>query len=151
VAVSVEPGRVARERRLSRAEFLAFLAQTQRSTVVMEACGSAHHWGREVQGLGHDVVLLPPHQVRPYVTRNKTDRADAKGILEANRNPDIRAVPVRSVPQQVLGAIHRFRSGWISARTAQVNTLRSVLRELGIVIPIEDVERRILGLRSLRS
>jgi transposase len=119
VAVSEEPGRVARERRLSRGEFLMFLAQTPRSTVVIEACGSAHHWGREIERLGHEVVLLPPHHVRPYVTRNKTDRTDAKGILEAYRNADIRPVPVRSLPQQVLGSMHRFRSGWISARTVQ--------------------------------
>ena len=136
VAVSEEPGRVARERRLSRSEFLIFFAQAPRFTVVMEACGSAHYWGREIQRLGHEVVLLPPHQVRPYVTRNKTDRTDAKGILEAYRNADIRPVPVRSVPQQVLGSMHRFRSGWISARTAQVNALRGLLRELGIVIPV---------------
>jgi len=146
VAVSEEPGRVARERRLSRAEFLTFFAQTPRSTVVMEACGSAHHWRREIERLGHAVVLLPPHQVRPYVTRNKTDRVDAKGILEAYRNADIRPVPVRSLPQQVLGAIHRFRSGWISARTAQVNTLRGLLRELGIVIP-EGIEKVIPKVR----
>ena len=124
LAVSEEPGRVKLHRRLSRGELEVFFAQARRSTVVMEACGSAHHWGRQLEGLGHKVVLLPPHQVRPYVTRNKTDRADAKGILEAYRNADIRPVPVKSIPQQVLGSIHRFRSGWISSRTAQVNTLR---------------------------
>ena len=95
IAVSDEPGRVNRQRRLSRCEFLVFFAQTRAATVVMEACGSAHHWARQIQHLGHKVVLLPPHQVRPYVTRNKTDRADAKGILEAYRNADIRPVPVQ--------------------------------------------------------
>lgn len=65
------------------------------------------------------------------MTRNKTDRTDAKGILEAFRNADIRAVPVKSIAQHVLVSIHRFRSGWIAARTAQVNTLRGLLRELG--------------------
>ena len=102
VAVSDEPGRVAQRRRLSRAAFLEFFAQLPAATVIMEACGSAHFWARQLQGLGHEVVLLPPHQVRPYVTRNKTDRTDAKGILEAYRNADIRPVPVKSVPQQVL-------------------------------------------------
>lgn len=76
-------------RRLSRGAFLVFLAQVPQGTVVMVACGSAHYWGRRIQELGHEVVLLPPHQVRPYVTRNKTDRTDAKGILEAYRNADI--------------------------------------------------------------
>jgi len=136
VAVSDEPGRVAQRRRLSRAAFLEFFAQLPAATVIMEACGSAHFWARQLQGLGHEVVLLPPHQVRPYVTRNKTDRTDAKGILEAYRNADIRPVPVKSVPQQVLVSLHRFRSGWLAARTAHINTLRGLLRELGLVIPV---------------
>jgi transposase len=96
-----------------------FFAQTPRATVVMEACGSAHHWGRQLQAQGHEVVLLPPHQVRPYVTRNKTDRTDAKGILEACHNSDPRPVPVKSIPQQVLGSIHRFRASWISSRSVE--------------------------------
>src|SRR5262245_35767767 len=116
LAVSDEPGRVKLHRRLSRGEVEVFFAQSRQSTVVMEACGSAHYWGRQLEALGHKVVLLPPHQVRPYVTRNKTDRADAKGILEAYRNKDIRPVPVKTVSQQVLGSIHRFRSGWLRAR-----------------------------------
>lgn len=136
VAGSQEPGRVAFRRRLSRGAFGVFFAQLPASTIVMEACGSAHAWARKLQQLGHTVVLLPPHQVRPYVTRNKTDRTDAKGILEAYRNADIRPVPVKSVAQQVLCSLHRFRSGWIAARTAQVNTLRGLLRELGLVIPL---------------
>jgi transposase len=148
LAVSGEPGRVKLHRRLSRGEVEVFFAQARKSTVVMEACGSAHHWGRRFQGLGHDVVLLPPHQVRPYVTRNKTDRADAKGILEAYRNSDIRPVPVKTVSQQVLGSIHRFRAGWIGARTAQVNTLRGLLRELGFVIP-EGIEKVLPQVRLL--
>jgi transposase len=148
LAVSEEPGRVKLHRRLSRGELEVFFAQARHSTVVMEACGSAHHWGRRLESLGHKVVLLPPHQVRPYVTRNKTDRADAKGILEAYRNADIRPVPVKTVPQQVLGSIHRFRAGWIGARTAQVNTLRGLLRELGFVIP-EGIEKVLPQVRLL--
>ena len=85
IAVSEEPGRVSLRRRLSRGGFNVFFAQLPASTVVMEACGMAHYWARELQKLGHTVVLLPPHQVRPYVTRNKTDRTGAKGILEAYR------------------------------------------------------------------
>jgi transposase len=135
VAVSQEPGRVKLHRRLSRGELEVFFAQFSKATVVMEACGSSHHWGRRLQALGHKVVLLPPHQVRPYVRGNKTDRTDAKGILEAYRNADLRSVPVKSVSQQALGSIHRFRAGWVRARTAQVNTLRGLLRELGFVIP----------------
>ena len=101
IAVSDRPGRVTRRERLPRAQFLTFFAQHPAATVVMEACGSAHYWGRRIEQLGHRVVLLPPHHVRPYVRRNKTDRTDAKGILEASRNEDIRPVPVKTVAQQV--------------------------------------------------
>lgn len=147
-AGSDDPGRVTFRRRLSRGAFGIFFAQLPASTVVMEACSSAHYWGRKLQELGHSVVLLPPHQVRPYVTRNKTDRTDAKGILEAYRNADIRPVPVKSVAQQVLCSLHRFRAGWIAARTAQINTLRGLLRELGIVIPLGQ-EKVVPGVRAL--
>jgi transposase len=146
VAVSEKPGRISGRRRLDRSEVLLFFAQHPRATVVMEACGSAHHWARELQRLGHEVVLLPPHQVRPYVTRNKTDRTDAKGILEAYRNADLRPVPVKTIPQHVIGSIHRFRSGWIASRTAQVNTLRGLLREVGLIIP-EGIEKVIPQVR----
>ncbi len=148
IAMSHEPSRVAQRRRLSRGAWLDFFAQTPPAIVVMEACGSAHYWGRRIQELGHQVVLLPPHQVRPYVTRNKTDRTDAKGILEAYRNAAIRPVPVKSVSQQVLGSLHRFRSGWIGSRAAQINTLRGLLRELGFVIP-QGAEKVIPQVRIL--
>jgi transposase len=148
IAVSHTPGDVASTKRLSRTTFLAFFRDQAPVIVVMEACGSAHYWARELQALGHDVELIPPHLVRPYVTRNKTDRADAKGILEARRNTDIRAVPVKSLAQQVIGSIHRFRSGWIGARTAQVNTLRGLLREIGLVIPV-GVEKVVPTVRLL--
>ena len=71
-------------------------------TIVMEACGSSHYWARELQVLGHDVVLLPPSLVNPYVQRNKTNRTDAKGILEAYRNEDIHPVPIKSPFQHTL-------------------------------------------------
>ena len=109
IAASDRPGRVARRERLPRSQFLTFFAQHPAATVVMEACGSAHHWGRQLQTLGHSVVLLPPHAVRPYVPSNKTDRADTKALLEAYRNEEIRPVPIKSVPQHVLAALHRLR------------------------------------------
>jgi transposase len=136
VAVSERPGRVARGERLRRPQFLTFFAQHPAATVVMEACGSAHYWGRRIEQLGHKVILLPPHQVRPYVRRNKTDRTDAKGILEASRNDDIRPVPVKTVAQQVLTSLHRLRSGWVAERTARLNALRGLLREMGVFIPV---------------
>jgi len=136
VAVSQRPGKVAERRRLSRGQFSRFLSERAPATLVMEACGTAHYWGREAGARGHQVVLLPPHVVRPYVTRNKTDGADAKGLLEALRNEAIRPVPVKSVEQQVLSGLHRVRSAWMATRTARLNTLRGLLRELGFAIPV---------------
>jgi transposase len=135
IAVSKRPGTVAERHRLRRATFLRFFAQRQPATVLLEACGSAHHWGRQLQQQGHRVLLLPPHLVRPYVCRNKTDRADAKGLLEAFRNEDVRPVPVKSIEQQAIASLHRMRSAWIADRTARINTVRGILRELGLVIP----------------
>lgn len=125
----------------------------------MEACGSAHHWARRAQAHGPLPVLVPPHVVRPYVLGNKTDRADAKGLLEAFRNEDIRPVPVKSETQQALVALHRLRSAWLATRTARLNTVRGLLREFGVVIPtgahhvvphlqmlLEDPDSAVLGL-----
>ena len=104
VAVSEEPGRIKRHRRLSRGELEIFFVQTPRATVVMKACGSAHHWGRRLQAQGHEVVLLPPHQVRPYVTRNKTDRRahdlDRSRCLRRQRP----ALSLRSPFRKLLGS-----------------------------------------------
>lgn len=136
IAVSERTGHVRERHRLGRSRFVSFFAERQPATVLLEACGSAHHWGRHLQALGHSVVLLPPHAVRPYVPRNKTDRADAKGLLEAFRNDEIRPVPVKSVAQQTLVALHRFRSAWLASRTARINTLRGLLREFGVAIPL---------------
>ena len=102
----------------------------------MEACGTAHHWARVAQTRSHRVVLLPPHTVRPYVPRNKTDGADAKALLEALRNQAIRPVPVKSIDQRTLASLHRVRSAWMATRTARLNVLRGLLRELGFAIPV---------------
>lgn len=136
VAVSVHPGQVREQRRLSRTAFMKFCTDQPPATFLLEACGSSHYWGRRLQALGHRVLLLPPHATRPYVFRNKTDRADTRGLLEAHRNEDIHPVPVKSVPQQALTALHRLRSTWLAARTARINTVRGLLREFGLVIPV---------------
>lgn len=136
IGVSDRPGRVTRRERLPRNKFLEFFAQLPQATVVMEACGSAHYWARRIEELGHVVVLLPPQYVRPYVMRNKTDRIDTDAMLEAFRNEQIHRVPIKSVPQQVLVTLHRLRSGWVRERTARINALRGLLRELGFFIPV---------------
>lgn len=136
VAVSRHPGKVAETHRLTRGELVRFFAERQPAVVLLEACGTAHFWARQLQQLGHRVLLLPPAHVRRYVTRNKTDQADAKALLEAHRNEEIRPVPVKSVAQQTLAALHRLRSAWIADRTARINLVRGVLRELGHPIPV---------------
>jgi transposase len=125
---------VARQR-LNRRQFAGFLAQEPAAHVVMEACGTAHYWGRIAQQHGHAVSLLPPGYVRPYVRRNKTDRADADALLEAVRSGEIPCVPVKSVSQQALVAVHRVREQWMTTRTARINVLRGLLREQGILLP----------------
>ena len=129
-------GRVDKTYRLSRGKLLEFFAKQEPATVVMEACGSAHHWGRQFEKLGHTVVLISPQYVTPYVVRNKTDRADVKGLLEAYRNSAIHPVPIKTIAQQQLTALHRIRSTWIESRTKRINMLRGLLREFGFVIPI---------------
>jgi len=136
VLVSLRPGKVHKGQRLQRDQVLPFFAQQPAATVIMEACSSAHYWARAIQKLGHKVVLLPAQHVRPYVLRNKTDRTDTKGMLEAYRNDAIRPVPVKSVAQQTLASLHRIRSGRVSDRTAIINRLRGTLREYGLVIPV---------------
>ena len=140
IAVSGRPGKVSEQCRVTRDKFLSFFVNRPQATVVLEACGSAHHWAREIENLGHKAVLLPPQHVRPYVLRNKTDRTDAKGILEAYRNEDIRPVPIKSVEQQTLASLHRLRSSWLAERTAKINVIRGLLRELGFIIPRSEHE-----------
>jgi transposase len=136
LAVSGRPGHFDSQPRLRREQVLPFFAQLPTAVVVMEACGSAHFWARKVKELGHAVVLLPPDQVRPFVKRNKTDRSDAKALVEAYRNGEIRAVPVKTHEQQVLTSLHRLREGWMAERTARLNALRGLLREQGVFIPV---------------
>lgn len=136
IAVSHHPGKVAETHRLSRSQFLRFFAERQPALVLLEACGTAHFWGRKLQPLGHQVLLLPPGHVRPYVRRNKTDQTDTKGLLEAHRNEDIHPVPIKSVEQQALAGLHRLRSAWMADRTARINLVRGLLREFGFPIPV---------------
>ena len=99
--------------------------------VVMEACGSAHHFGRWLRSLGHDVKLLPAQYVRPYVRRNKTDAADCLALLEAARATDMKPVPIKTEQQQVIQMLHRSRQQWQQTRTARINLARGALREFG--------------------
>jgi transposase len=135
VAVSDTPGAVRERHRLSRERFRRFFASHEHTTVLMEACGSAHYWGRELQAMGHQVSLLHPGDVASR-DGNKTDRADAKALLEAARNSALDPVPVKSREQQAIAALHRLRQGYLQTRTARINAARGHLREFGILIPV---------------
>lgn len=129
-------GRVQRRLRLNRQQFSEYLATRPQASFVLEACGGAHHWARRMQQIGHRVRLLPVPYVCAYRRRNKTDRADCLAMLEAARNPEILPVPVKSVTHQAIQGLHRCRSAWMETRTARINTLRGLLREFGVVLPV---------------
>ena len=123
-------------KRLRRAQFLTFFAKLRAPVdVVMEACGSAHHWARELTALGHHVRLIPPQHVKPFLKRNKNDYRDAEAILEASLRPGLHFVPLKSVAQQCDRALHRGRDQLIGQRSQLGNIIRSLLSEMGIVAP----------------
>lgn len=134
VAVADGDWRVLERARLSRAQFERWFANRVVGQVVMEACGSAHHWGRWFEAQGIAATLLPARYVRAYVKRNKTDAADAAALLEASRCSDIVAVKVKGIEQQALQALHRTRSLWMGTRTSRINALRGFCREFGLDI-----------------
>jgi transposase len=134
LAVANDAWKVIESHRLTRMQFERWFMNRQVDLVIMEACGSAHHWGRWLNALGITVKLLPAAYVRAYVKRNKTDAADACALVEAARCADINPVPVKSIEQQALQGLHRTRSLWQSTRTSRINALRGFCREFGIVI-----------------
>lgn len=129
-------GRITARERLSRSQFQRFFGNFPASRIVMESCGSAHHWARTLGRLGHEVQLLPAQYVRAYVKRNKADAADAAALIEASRCGEIRCVPVKSLEHQLILQLHRMRAQWMGTRTARINQMRGCLREFGIAIPI---------------
>lgn len=132
----VEPGSgEIHRKKLQRPKLMDFFARLQPGRIVMEACGGAHHWGRELAQLGHQVELLPPHKVKESASGNKDDVRDARAIWVTAMHKDVRRVPVKTVQQQAELFTHRVRSHWVSLRTATVNQLRSMLYEFGIVAP----------------
>ena len=118
-----------------RAQLLRLIAQLPPCMVAMEACGGAHEWGRRIQALGHQVRLIAPQFVKPFVKGNKTDRNDAEAICEAAQRPGMRFVALKTVEQQQVLAVHRLRSTAVKTRTALANQLRGVLAEFGLIVP----------------
>jgi transposase len=121
--------------KLRREEVMPFFTQFEPAVVAMEACGSAHEWGRKLSALGHQVKLLAPRSVRPFVLRNKTDAADAKAIWTAVQQPEARIVALKTEHQQTVLALHRMRGQLMKFRIMQTNALRGILYEFGIVLP----------------
>lgn len=134
---------------LRRKEFLPFFeGRASGCEVVMEACGGAHHWGRQLLALGYRVRLIPAQFVKPFVVGNKTDSNDADAIYEASQRPKVRAVPVKRLQQQDALLVHATREQWIKVRTALVNQIRGELAERGIVYGLGVATLR-AGLREL--
>jgi transposase len=123
-------------KQLKRNQVAAFFANIPQCLIGMEACGSAHHWARKLRSFGHDVRLMAPQFVKPYVKTNKNDAADAEAICEAVGRPNMRFVPIKNIEQQGVLALHRVRQGFVKARTAQANQIRGLLAEFGLVIPL---------------
>ncbi|WP_227817934.1 IS110 family RNA-guided transposase, partial [Nitrogeniibacter aestuarii] len=135
IAVANDKWEVIESHRLTRSQFERWFANRAVRLVIMEACGSAHHWARWLGAQGIEVRLLPAAYVRAYVRRNKTDAADARALLEAARASDICPVQIKSVEQQALQSLHRTRSLWMGTRTSRINALRGFCREFGLGIP----------------
>ena len=130
-----EGGRAVLRRKLQRAEVLTFFRGLPPCLVGIEACGTAHHWAREIGALGHEVRLMPASYVKAYVKRGKTDAADAEAICEAVTRPTMRFVPIKTLEQQAVLMLHRTRDLLVRQRTMLVNALRGHMAELGIIAP----------------
>ncbi len=128
-------GAVVFSRRITRGKLLGFFAAQPLCVVAMEACGGAHHWGRALKRQGHEVRLIPPAYVKPFVKRHKNDAADAEAICEASQRPSMRFVPVKDEEQQAGAVVFRGRDLLVRQRTQLINALRGLLAEYGWVAP----------------
>src|SRR6202050_1466644 len=138
-------GKVVLRRQLRREQVVRFFVKLPPCLVGMESCASAPHWGRTLERFGHSVRLMATQFVKPYVKANKNDVADAEAICEAVCRPNMRFVPIKNVEQQSILSVHRVRTGFVKARTAQANQIRGLLGEFGLVIPqgIINVAKRV--------
>ena len=137
-------GQILVRKSLRRSQMLPFFAKLPPCLVGIEACGTSHHWARELTKLGHEVRLMPPAYVKPYVKRGKTDAADAEAVCEAVTRPTMRFVPVKTLESQAVAVLHRTRRLLVRQRTMSANAFRSALTEFGIV-----AAQGLKGLRSL--
>lgn len=128
-------GKCVLRKRLSRAKLKEFIANLSPCIIGIEACGGSHYWGRYFKQNGHEVKMMSPQFVKPYVKSNKNDRNDSEAIAEACMRPNMRFVPVKTTDQQDILAIHKARELAIKGRTAQGNQIRGLLNEYGVIIP----------------
>lgn len=129
-------GKVIHKKMLKRAQVLIHFSNLEQCLVGMEACASAHYWARELKAIGHEVKLIPPQYVKPFVRGNKNDYNDALAIAEAVTRPQMRFVSVKTTEQQDIQALHRLRERRIQDRTALCNQLRGLLAEYGLILPV---------------
>ena len=135
VSFANKADRIIDRKRLTRSQFERLILTHKPTTIVMEACSSAHHWCRLADAQGHQTRQLHPFYVKPYVRRNKTDSADADALIRANRDPHLLPVPTKHPDQQALQGIHRTRQQLIQTRTQRINLARSLASEFGLTLP----------------
>jgi len=151
--VDQESGEI-HNRKFSKQALLEFLAQREAGTLALEACGSAHWWRRKLMKFGHEVKLIHPRFVSPFVQHNKTDAADAKAIWTAASQPGMRTVAGKTEEQQAMLSLHRIRSSLVKFRTMQVNQLRGLLYEFGVTLQngrqagLAEIKRRVAELEQ---
>ena len=134
-------------RQLRRSRVLPFFKKLPPYLICMEACATAHHWARQLIGLGHEVRLMPPHYVKPYVKRGKNDAADAAAICEAVPRPTMRFVSVKGMEQQSVLMLHWTRELLVRQRTMVINAIRAHMAEFGIVAPVGVPQvKKLLGI-----
>lgn len=141
-------GKVVIKKKLTRSQLSSTIANLPKCLIGMEACGGANYWSREFLKYGHDVKLISPQFVKPYVKSNKNDANDAEAICEAVGRPSMRFVPIKTLEQQDIQSIHRIRSRLMKERTALMNSIRGLLHEYGIAIPqgISSLKKQLIEL-----
>jgi transposase len=131
-----ESGKATTKRKLQRSEMIPFFEKLERCTIYLEACGAGHYWARVLIGLGHDVKLIAPEAVKPFVKKGKkNDPADAAALCEAGGRPDIKFVPVKTVEQQAILAVHSVRALLVKQQTMLSNAMRGLAAEFGLIVP----------------
>ncbi|MFN3239278.1 MAG: IS110 family transposase [Pseudomonadales bacterium] len=145
LSVANQNGKIIQRNRFTRGQFERYLYKEAQSKLVMEACGTAHYWARVASSAGHEVTLLHPAYVKPYVRRNKTDAADADALVQASRDPELKPVATKSVDQQAMQSVHRIRQQLIDTRKQRINLARSLFAEFGVPLPTgtKDITARL--------